>query len=269
MWPGSFGMCEFIAKNGATIFDRQRSSVFELGAGSGILGLVVAQFAKDVTLTDGDKREVLLLRENAQRYAPASATVSAQHLPWGWKEAEAKGVQRGSADFVIGAEVCYVPDCIPLLVETIDFLLSSAPHSAAYIANCCVSSTSSQAECRGVLASSLAHRALHAVCLRPFPPTGTDASDDMALGPHLLILELARLTELDPGLDCHWHGVQMCSAVTVGLASQVGTPGRCDRTWFGGQEELPFAGYFHDESNNRGAQPTSYLLCITRQCPGR
>ena len=85
-------------------------TVLELGAGCGLVGLIAAQFASRVDITDGDPEEVDLIQMNVEAHAPAGgAVVSAQFLEWGSApaaEARSSGaLLAGGYDVILAAQV--------------------------------------------------------------------------------------------------------------------------------------------------------------------
>eukprot|EP00441_Pelagodinium_beii_P040441 CAMPEP_0197640084 /NCGR_PEP_ID=MMETSP1338-20131121/14497_1 /TAXON_ID=43686 ORGANISM="Pelagodinium beii, Strain RCC1491" /NCGR_SAMPLE_ID=MMETSP1338 /ASSEMBLY_ACC=CAM_ASM_000754 /LENGTH=244 /DNA_ID=CAMNT_0043212897 /DNA_START=46 /DNA_END=777 /DNA_ORIENTATION=- len=170
----SHGFCEtvwsevlpqVVAANGTFFHGRK---VLEVGAGCGLLGLLAAHTADSVLLTDGAPQEVALLEENCQFAAPG-AVVSAELLEWGAKAAAKDVGRRRMFDVLLGSQVTFAPEAIPLLVETIDFFL--ADDGAAIIYNDRWSFSSSCEECRSIFDSSLkAHGLQVGSAFRPDGP---------------------------------------------------------------------------------------------------
>ena len=85
-------------------------TVLELGAGCGLVGLIAAQTASHVVITDGDVPEVALCTDNATRHAPSHARVEAAHLAWGTipaQQAQKEGRLGGcrAFDVIIASQV--------------------------------------------------------------------------------------------------------------------------------------------------------------------
>ena len=110
-------------------------TVLELGAGCGQLGLLAANWASRVDLTDGDEEEVTLIGVNIEQHSPAAgAELRAVHLDWSRpKEAEGQLLGRESYDVVLASQVSYIPAAIPDLARTIRYYL--APGGTAYLYN--------------------------------------------------------------------------------------------------------------------------------------
>ena len=110
-------------------------TVLELGAGCGQLGLLAANWASRVDLTDGDEEEVTLIGVNIEQHSPAAgAELRAVHLDWSRpKEAEGWLLGRESYDVILASQVSYIPSAIPDLARTIRYYL--APGGTAYLYN--------------------------------------------------------------------------------------------------------------------------------------
>ncbi|XP_030205945.1 protein N-lysine methyltransferase METTL21A isoform X4 [Gadus morhua] len=97
--------------------------VIELGAGTGLVGIVAALLGARVTITDREPA-LELLSANVRANVPAdlrpgSAEVS--ELSWG------SGLERypaGGFDLVLGADIVYLEDTFPALLATLDHLCS-------------------------------------------------------------------------------------------------------------------------------------------------
>merc|ERR1712232_640680 len=125
----------------------------EVGSGCGIIGLVAAHFADSVLLTDGDEAELPLIQRNAELYSPSTCKVEAEFLEWG------PGKSNGRLfDVILGQEVVYMPDCIPLLAAAIKLHLR--PDGIAYIGNLRYSTSSSHEEVKGLFLESLTKEGL-------------------------------------------------------------------------------------------------------------
>ncbi|XP_072214264.1 EEF1A lysine methyltransferase 3 [Excalfactoria chinensis] len=115
VWDGALALCRFFEEQHMNFRGR---SVIELGAGTGIVGILAATLGGDVTLTDLPLA-LEQLRDNAERNAAAVAAaggrVVVEALPWG---RELGCVPRGY-DVVLGADVVYEPRCFPALLDTL------------------------------------------------------------------------------------------------------------------------------------------------------
>ncbi|NXD17323.1 EFMT3 methyltransferase, partial [Nothocercus nigrocapillus] len=110
--------------------DFQGKSVIELGAGTGIVGVLAALLGGDVTITD---LPVALeqIRENVRRNLPGLAPqprVCA--LSWGLDHG---AFPRGAYDVVLGADIVYAPDTFPRLVATLRHL--AGPRTVTFLSS--------------------------------------------------------------------------------------------------------------------------------------
>ncbi|KAG5504326.1 hypothetical protein JKF63_04771 [Porcisia hertigi] len=105
VWPAADSMCEWVASHG-NMFEGK--CVLELGCGAGVLGLMVAQYARRVVLTDCSPVSLALVLESVARNGYDNCEVAV--LQWGREEHLAQiklecGVE--SFDIVMGSDVFY------------------------------------------------------------------------------------------------------------------------------------------------------------------
>ena len=104
-------------------------AVVELGAGSGLVGLLAARWASKVDITDGDEEEVSLIARNVEEHAPAGGcALSARFLEWGAEPAAEflrDAQQPDGYDVVLAAQVVYVPAAIGPLAQSIAALMKA------------------------------------------------------------------------------------------------------------------------------------------------
>lgn len=98
--------------------------VIELGAGTGLVGIVAALMGAKVTTTD---REPALefLSANVKSNLPPDSQVSVDvsELTWG------EGLERypaGGFDIILGADIIYLEDTFVPLLKTLDYLCSDS-----------------------------------------------------------------------------------------------------------------------------------------------
>jgi len=91
----------------------QRSSAIELGAGCGLVGIVLAQLGvREVVLTDmGPTMDIL--KKNAKENACAGVSLTTQELEWGKPCAVLDGKK---FDLIVATDTMYEPGVIPALI---------------------------------------------------------------------------------------------------------------------------------------------------------
>ncbi|XP_048389653.1 protein N-lysine methyltransferase METTL21A isoform X1 [Stegostoma tigrinum] len=119
VWDAAIVLCTYLELGTIQLQDR---TVIELGAGTGLVGIVAALLGADVTVTD---REVALqfLESNLQENIPPDLQnkVRARELNWG---VNLDQFDPGSYDVVLGADVVYLEEAFPALLETLEYLSS-------------------------------------------------------------------------------------------------------------------------------------------------
>ncbi|XP_075593676.1 EEF1A lysine methyltransferase 3 isoform X2 [Balearica regulorum gibbericeps] len=109
-------------------FDFRGRTVIELGAGTGIVGILAALLGGDVTITD-QPAALEQIRENVRLNFPPSATVRPQvrSLVWGRDE----GSFPREYEVVLGSDIVYHPPSFPPLLGTLRHLCG--PRSLALL----------------------------------------------------------------------------------------------------------------------------------------
>lgn len=105
-WEASLLLTEWLLEQ-----DIQRKSVLELGAGTGLAGILAAKRGAYVTATDGSETVVAKLRENYHRNGVWAET---RVLWWGEKD----DILQRKWDLIIGADVTYDKDVCSDLAKT-------------------------------------------------------------------------------------------------------------------------------------------------------
>ncbi|CAH0482692.1 unnamed protein product [Peronospora belbahrii] len=134
IWPAAPALCEYLTKHRDAI---PSGNVVELGAGCGLTGLAVAQLQPTATVifTDHDPGVLKVIEHNAGQQARTQAKCLTQSLRWGPegdKEIKAlETLQSGAADknhqvtaLIVGSDVIYAREVVPLLFWTVNRLLS-------------------------------------------------------------------------------------------------------------------------------------------------
>ncbi|XP_051884913.1 protein N-lysine methyltransferase METTL21A isoform X1 [Pristis pectinata] len=119
VWDAAIILCTYLELGVVQLQDR---TVIELGAGTGLVGIVAALLGADVTVTD---REVALqfLESNVRENIPHDlrSRVRIRELTWGVNLCQ---FEPASYDFILGADVVYLEETFPALLETLEYLSS-------------------------------------------------------------------------------------------------------------------------------------------------
>ncbi|XP_064233353.1 EEF1A lysine methyltransferase 3 isoform X2 [Aotus nancymaae] len=108
--------------------DFRGKKVIELGAGTGIVGILAALQGGDVTITDLPLA-LEQIQGNVQANVPAGAQAQVRALSWGIDH----HVFPGDYDLVLGADIVYLEPTFPLLLGTLQHLCR--PHGTIYLAS--------------------------------------------------------------------------------------------------------------------------------------
>lgn len=127
-WEACIALCEWATEHRELFKDRR---VVELGCGTGLLGLTLAQTASCVLLTDYHPDVLQAVQSNITLNCGASDRVSTAELDW-CKECDVQ------ADVIVAADVVFDPEILPPLVNTIKRILSSSTYDTPV---CYLSST--------------------------------------------------------------------------------------------------------------------------------
>ncbi|XP_063476141.1 EEF1A lysine methyltransferase 3 isoform X2 [Symphalangus syndactylus] len=108
--------------------DFRGKKVIELGAGTGIVGILAALQGGDVTITDLPLA-LEQIQGNVQANVPAGGQAQVRALSWGIDH----HVFPGNYDLVLGADIVYLEPTFPLLLGTLQHLCR--PHGTIYLAS--------------------------------------------------------------------------------------------------------------------------------------
>nr|XP_056717512.1 protein N-lysine methyltransferase METTL21A isoform X2 [Euleptes europaea] len=117
VWDAAVVLCTYLETGEVDLRGR---SVIELGAGTGLLGIVAALLGAHVTITD---REAALafLKANVQANLPTDIQPRAivKELTWGQN---LTSFSAGEYDFILGADIVYLEETFADLLQTLDHL---------------------------------------------------------------------------------------------------------------------------------------------------
>ncbi|KAL8163933.1 UNVERIFIED_CONTAM: EEF1A lysine methyltransferase 3 [Gekko kuhli] len=127
VWEAALALCDYFEEHKLNFWGKK---VLELGAGTGIVGILVALLGGDVTITD---LPVALkqIEENVHRNLPAECLARTKVCPlsWGLDHLEFPS----DYDFILGADIVYLKDTYPALIRTLQHLCG--PQSTIYLSS--------------------------------------------------------------------------------------------------------------------------------------
>ncbi|XP_048342991.1 protein N-lysine methyltransferase METTL21A isoform X2 [Sphaerodactylus townsendi] len=117
VWDAAVVLCTYLEMGD---IDLQGRSVIELGAGTGLLGIVAALLGAHVTITDR-QAALAFLRSNVQANLPTDIQPRAvvKELTWGQN---LTSFSAGHYDFILGADIVYLEDTFADLLQTLNYL---------------------------------------------------------------------------------------------------------------------------------------------------
>ncbi|KAF2987446.1 hypothetical protein EK904_002485, partial [Melospiza melodia maxima] len=112
-------LCAYLEMEGIDLRDR---SVIELGAGTGLLGIVVTLLGARVTITDR-AAALEFLESNVQANLPPELHPRAvvKELTWG---KDLDNFSPGAFDLILGADIVYLEETFAELLQTLEHLCS-------------------------------------------------------------------------------------------------------------------------------------------------
>ncbi|KAG8124691.1 hypothetical protein E2320_020101 [Naja naja] len=119
VWDAAVVLCTFLEMGG---IDLQGRRVIELGAGTGLLGIVAVLLGAQVTITDR-KPTLPLLEANVQNNLPVNLQSRAviKELTWGQDLAD---FSPGEYDIILGSDIVYLEETFADLLQTLNYLCS-------------------------------------------------------------------------------------------------------------------------------------------------
>ncbi|XP_067851817.1 EEF1A lysine methyltransferase 3-like [Heptranchias perlo] len=116
VWDAALGLCQYFEEQRMRFSQRK---VIELGAGTGILGILTVLLGGDVTITD--KPELLKrIERNVSVNIPSSCRprVKVCALSWG----DDHTLFPSDYDFILGGDIMYSRASVPLILKTLQHL---------------------------------------------------------------------------------------------------------------------------------------------------
>ncbi|CAM5147888.1 unnamed protein product [Eretmochelys imbricata] len=119
VWDAAVVLCTYLEMGS---IDLQGRSVIELGAGTGLLGIVATLLGAHVTITDREDA-LEFLESNVQANLPPDLQPRAvvKELTWG---RNLGNFAPGKFDFILGADIIYLEDTFADLLQTLEHLCS-------------------------------------------------------------------------------------------------------------------------------------------------
>ncbi|XP_012725028.2 protein N-lysine methyltransferase METTL21A [Fundulus heteroclitus] len=118
VWDAAVVMCMYLELGAVELKGKK---AIELGAGTGLVGIVAALLGAHVTITDREPAlEFLSANVNANLPPRSRDSVVVSDLTWG------QGLERfpGGFDLVLGADIIYLEETFPALLQTLEHLCS-------------------------------------------------------------------------------------------------------------------------------------------------
>ncbi|XP_077097993.1 EEF1A lysine methyltransferase 3-like [Siphateles boraxobius] len=113
VWDSALHLCQFFEKE---CLDLSGKRIIELGAGTGLVGIVAARLGGHVTITDLPLA-LAQMESNVECNGPLWPSAAPAVLPLSW----GRDHDSFSSDweFVLGADIVYMPETFPLLLDTL------------------------------------------------------------------------------------------------------------------------------------------------------
>ncbi|XP_028654490.2 EEF1A lysine methyltransferase 3-like [Erpetoichthys calabaricus] len=127
VWDAAVCLCRYFEEQK---FDFTGRRIIELGAGTGIVGILISLLGGDVTITDLPLALQQIQYNVAANVPPDSLCVPRiQALSWGRNHLDFPS----DCDYVVGADIVYLHDTYPLLLQTLEHLCG--PWTVLYLSS--------------------------------------------------------------------------------------------------------------------------------------
>ncbi|CAK8696919.1 unnamed protein product [Clavelina lepadiformis] len=137
LWRGSLLMCDYAIHNAEMFRDK---NILELGAGVGLTGILLGQYAASILCTDFNDGVIEMCKKNMQnnhRFFNSNSSFSCQKLDWfKWHKEELQALCPNGTDIIIACDCIYSDSLTDALFKTIYCLLkhcSSMGKMEAYL----------------------------------------------------------------------------------------------------------------------------------------
>lgn len=127
VWPGAMLLNDYLSKNAEML---QGCSIIELGSGVGVTGILCSRFCREIVLTDHNEEVLKILKKNIELHksfgtSNSSNWITAEKLEWGDSDQlkQILSSHLGGFDLILGADICFQQNSIPLLFDTVEKLL--------------------------------------------------------------------------------------------------------------------------------------------------
>ncbi|KAM9327549.1 protein N-lysine methyltransferase METTL21A [Pholidichthys leucotaenia] len=121
VWDAAVVMCMYLELGGVVL---QGTTVIELGAGTGLVGIVAALLGARVTITDrAPALEFLSANVKANLPPDSHQAVVVSELTWG---EDLGRYPAGGFDLVLGADIVYLEDTFVPLLQTLEHLCADS-----------------------------------------------------------------------------------------------------------------------------------------------
>ncbi|KAJ1218679.1 hypothetical protein NDU88_006256 [Pleurodeles waltl] len=119
VWEAALALCSYFEEQK---FDFHEKKVIELGAGTGIVGILAVLLGANVTITDLPKA-LKQIRQNVAANVPPACSGKTQVCALCWGEDQEDFPK--DYDLILGADIVYLQDTYPALLRTLQHLCSS------------------------------------------------------------------------------------------------------------------------------------------------
>ncbi|XP_053313678.1 EEF1A lysine methyltransferase 3 [Spea bombifrons] len=125
VWDAALNLCSYIEEQKLNFKGKK---VIELGAGTGIVGILVSLLGGDVTVTDLP-HTLPQIEKNVLANVPPNQIPRVCALSWGLDQEQFPQ----DFDYIIGADIVYLKETYPLLIQTLQHLCG--PHTTVLLSS--------------------------------------------------------------------------------------------------------------------------------------